>query len=172
MKRCFFFILLVAVVMAGCGKTQSNVAQYKAQAAIDDKIVTNYISQNSLTDTAHKVSDTSGAYYIVINPGSGNDVFTSSTQITVTYVGRLLTTGKIFSRTDTLAGSQNMFTPSYVLGQTILGWQLGVPKIKKGGEVRLLLPSRYAYGPYAQSQFGLPANAILDFDIKLYNVTN
>ncbi|HWD90658.1 MAG TPA: FKBP-type peptidyl-prolyl cis-trans isomerase [Mucilaginibacter sp.] len=167
MNRCFLPILLLAVVIAGCGKTQSDVAQYKAQATIDDKIVTNYISQNNLTDTVHKVSDTSGAYYIVINPGSGNDIFTSSTQVTVSYVGRLLTTGKIFSRTDTSA-----FTPSYVLGQTILGWQLGIPKIKKGGEVRLLLPSRYAYGPYAQQQLGLPANAVLDFDIKLYNITN
>src|ERR1700756_2776749 len=121
MNRCFLAILLVAIVMAGCGKTQSDLAQYKAQAAIDDKIVTNYITQNNLTDTAHKVSDTSGVYYIVINPGSGNDIFTSSTQVTVSYIGRLLTTGKIFSRTDT-----SSFTPSYVLGQVMLGWQLGI----------------------------------------------
>ena len=165
--RWFLPISLIAIVLTGCGKVQSDLAKYKAQAVIDDKIVANYITQNNLTDTAHRVSDTCGVYYIVLNPGSGNDVFTSSTRITVSYVGKQLTTGTVFSRTDS-----SSFTPSYVLGQTILGWQLGIPKIKKGGEVRLLVPSRYAYGPYAQPQLGLPANAILDFDIKLYNITN
>jgi len=167
MKRCFLPILLVAVVVGGCAKPQTDLERYKAQAAVDDKIVTNYISQNNLTDSAQRVSDTCGVYYIVRNPGTGNDVFTSSTQVTVSYVGKLLTTGKVFGRTDSSA-----FTPSYVFGQVILGWRLGIPEIKKGGEVRLLVPSRYAYGPYAQPQLGLPANAVLDFDIKLYNITN
>jgi FKBP-type peptidyl-prolyl cis-trans isomerase FkpA len=79
--------------------------------------------------------------------------------------GRLLTTGAVFTKT-------NQFHPSYILGNVILGWQLGIPKIKNGGIVRLLIPSRYAYGPYPQAQIGLPANAVLDFDIELYNVTN
>jgi len=153
--------------MTGCGKTQSGLAQYRAQAAIDDKIVANYIAQNNLTGVATRVSDTCGVYYMVIDSGQGTNLFTLSTQVTVSYVGKLLSTGRVFGRTDS-----STFTPSYILGQTILGWQLGIPKIEKGGEVRLLVPSRYAYGPYPQSQLGLPANAILDFDIKLYNITN
>src|SRR3569833_1911843 len=167
MKRCFLPILLIVVVMAGCAKPTTDRERYKAQAVIDDKIVANYITANNLTDTAHRVSDTSGVYYIVIKKGSGNDVFTSSTRVTVSYAGRQLGADTVFARTDSSA-----FAPSYVLGQTILGWQLGLPKIKKGGEVRLLVPSRYAYVPVAQKQYGLPANAILDFDIKLYNITN
>jgi FKBP-type peptidyl-prolyl cis-trans isomerase FkpA len=167
MKRCFLPILLMVVVMTGCGKTQSGLAAYRAQAAVDDKIVANYIAQNNLTGVAQKVSDTCGVYYVVINPGQGANLYTLSTQVTVSYAGKLLTTGQVFARTDSSA-----FTPSYTLGQTILGWQLGIPKIQKGGEIRLIVPSRYAYGPYAQSQLNLPANAILDFDIKLYNITN
>jgi FKBP-type peptidyl-prolyl cis-trans isomerase FkpA len=167
MKRCFLPILLVVFVVVGCAKPETDLERYKAQAAIDDKIVAKYITDNNLKDTAHRVSDTCGVYYIVINPGAGNDVFSSASQITVSYVGRQLGADTVFSRTDSSA-----FTPSYVLGQTILGWQLGIPEIKKGGEVRLLVPSRYAYGPYAQKQYGLPANAILDFDIRLYNITN
>jgi FKBP-type peptidyl-prolyl cis-trans isomerase FkpA len=62
----------------------------------------------------------------------------------------------------------------------IRGWQMGIPLVKKGGIVRLLIPSRYAYGPNAQPQLGvtfglkdgLPANAVLDFDIQLYDITN
>jgi FKBP-type peptidyl-prolyl cis-trans isomerase FkpA len=79
--------------------------------------------------------------------------------------GKLLTTGNVFYET-------NLFHPSYVIGQMILGWQLGIPKIKKGGIVRLLIPSRYAYGPYAQTDYNLPVNAILDFTIQVYNITN
>jgi FKBP-type peptidyl-prolyl cis-trans isomerase FkpA len=52
------------------------------------------------------------------------------------------------------------------------GWQLGIPEIKNGGTVTLYLPSRYAYGPYPQPDLGLPANAVLVFQITLYNVTN
>jgi FKBP-type peptidyl-prolyl cis-trans isomerase FkpA len=165
MNKWLLPILLIGVVMTGCGKTQSGVEAYLAQAAKDDKIVANYIAANNLTGIAQKVSDTCGVYYIVLQPGSGNDLFTSSTQVTVGDTGKLLGTTTPFTET-------NNFHPSYVLGQTILGWQLGIPKIKNGGIVRLIIPSRYAYGPYAQAQLGLPANAILDFDIELYDITN
>ncbi len=165
MNKWLLPILLFCVVMAGCGKTQSGLAQYRAQAAIDDKIVANYIAEKNLTGVAKKVNDTAGVYYIVLQQGQGNDLFTTSTQVTVGDTGKLLSTGTIFTQTNT-------FHPSYVLGQVILGWQLGIPKINTGGIVRLLIPSRYAYGPNAQPNLGLPANAILDFDIQLYNVTN
>lgn len=165
MNKWLLPILLFCVAIAGCGKTQSSLAQYRAQAAIDDKIVANYIAENNLTGVAKKVNDTAGVYYIVLQQGQGNDLFTTSTQVTVGDTGKLLSTGKIFTET-------NNFHPSYVLGQMILGWQLGIPKINTGGIVRLLIPSRYAYGPYAQPNLGLPANAILDFDVQLYNVTN
>ncbi len=165
MNKWLLLILPVCVAMAGCAKTQSDLAQYQAQAAKDDKIVANYIAENNLTGVAKKVSDTAGVYYIVLQQGQGNDLFTTSTQVTVGDTGKLLTTGKIFTET-------NNFHPSFVLGQVILGWQLGIPKINTGGIVRLIIPSRYAYGPYAQPGLGLPANAILDFDIQLYNVTN
>ncbi|NNU33756.1 hypothetical protein HK413_05675 [Mucilaginibacter sp. S1162] len=100
-------------------------------------------------------------------------MFTRSTKVTIADTGRLLTTGQLFRQT-------NEFHPSFTLSQVILGWQLGIPKIKKGGIVRLLIPSRYAYGPNPQPTVGveyglkdgLPPNAILDFNIRLYDITN
>jgi FKBP-type peptidyl-prolyl cis-trans isomerase FkpA len=165
MNKWLLLLLIICCGMAGCIKTNNDVAVEKAQAAIDDKLIANYLSDNGLTGIAKKVTDTSGVYYIVLRQGQGNDLYTSSTQITVGDTGRLLTTQKIFTET-------NNFHPSYILGQVILGWRLGIPKINTGGIIRLLIPSRYAYGPYAQPQLGLPANAVLDFDIQLYNVTN
>ena len=165
-------LLLCACVVIcsfyACQKSQLyGSVQYKAQAKIDDSIVSKYIESHGLTGIAKHVrnNDTIGVYYIILDPGSGNTLFTNSTQITVGDTGKLLTTGQTFYAT-------NAFHPSYPLGQVISGWQLGIPEIKTGGEVRLLIPSRYAYGHFAQSDLGLPANAVLDFYIRLYNVTN
>jgi FKBP-type peptidyl-prolyl cis-trans isomerase FkpA len=164
MIRNLFIIVFCMVCFAACKKTALNTGAYKAQAAVDDKIIQDYIAAHSLSAIAKKI-DTSGVYYVVLAPGSGNAIFTNSTQVTVGDTGRLLTTGTVFTET-------NNFHPSFTLGQVILGWQLGIPKIKPGGIVRLLIPSRYAYGPSAQPDLGLPANAILDFDIQLYGITN
>jgi FKBP-type peptidyl-prolyl cis-trans isomerase FkpA len=165
MNRYLLPIWMLCVLVSGCAKTQSNRDVYLAQAAKDDKIVANYIAANNLTAVAQKVSDTCGVYYIILQQGQGNDIFTSSTAVTVGDTGRLLGNSTPFTET-------NEFHPSFILGQVILGWQLGIPKVKRGGTIRLLMPSRYAYGPYAQPQVGLPANAILDFDITLYDITN
>lgn len=165
MSKWLLLILFICCIMPGCTKSSSNLGQYKAQAAIDDKIVSDYIAANGLSGTAKKVTDTSGVYYIIKQLGQGNDLYSSSTQVTVGDTGRLLTTGQVFYQT-------NEFHPSYVLGQMMLGWQLGIPKVKRGGIIRLLVPSRYAYGQFAQKQYNLPANAVLDFDIQVYDITN
>ena len=165
MNKWLLPILFICCVIAGCTKSTGDLEQYKTQAAIDDKIVANYITANNLTGKMLKTADTSGVYYQIIQKGAGNDLYTLSTQVTVGDTGRLLTTGNVFYQT-------NDFHPSYVLQQTILGWQLGIPKVNRGGIVRLLIPSRYAYGPIQQLKIGLPANAILDFTIQVYDITN
>jgi FKBP-type peptidyl-prolyl cis-trans isomerase FkpA len=165
MNKWLLLILFICCVVVGCNKTNTDLGNVKAQAAIDDKIIANYIASNGLTGKALKATDTSGVYYIIKQPGTGNDLFTNSTLVTVGDTGKLLTTGQVFYTT-------NEFHPSYTLGEVMLGWRLGLPKIKKGGIIRLLIPSRYAYGPFPQTNYNLPANAILDFDIQLYNITN
>lgn len=170
------FALFVIGCTAGCTKSSLyGLVQVKAQAKIDDSLISKYIQSHGLTGVAKHVqnNDTIGVYYIVIDPGSGNTLFTNSTQVTVGDTGRLLSTGQLFYET-------NDFHPTYPLGQVIKAWQLGIPEIKTGGEVRLLVPSRYAYSHFAHPELGpgfgltggLPANAVLDFYIRLYNVTN
>jgi FKBP-type peptidyl-prolyl cis-trans isomerase FkpA len=162
MNRILLILLLFSAGISACTKSNVIVAQVKAQAAVDNKLIDNYLSAKGLTATR---VDTTDVRYIIDTPGTGNALFTNSTQVTVGYTGRLLTTGAIFAQT-------NNFHPTYVLGQVIRGWQLGIPQIKPGGTITLFVPSRYAYGPYPQADVGLPANAVLIFDIKLYNVTN
>jgi FKBP-type peptidyl-prolyl cis-trans isomerase FkpA len=162
MNRILLVLLLFSACLCACSKSNDIAAQVRAQGVIDDKIVTNYLTSNGLPINH---VDTSGVCYVIDTLGTGNDLFTSSTQVTLGYTGRLLTTGKVFAQTD-------QFHPTFVLGSVIRGWQLGIPKDKKGGTITLFIPSRYAYGPYAQPGIGLPANAILIFDIKLYDIIN
>ncbi|HEY4326545.1 MAG TPA: FKBP-type peptidyl-prolyl cis-trans isomerase [Mucilaginibacter sp.] len=174
MNRVLLVVLLFSSCLCACSKSNDIPAQVHNQAIIDNKIITDYLTSNGLpinnVDTVSLttgVAAPSGVCYIVDTLGTGNDLITNSTQITVGYTGKILTTGATFAQTDN-------FHPSFVLGQVIRGWQLGIPasKIKKGGVVRLYIPSKYAYGPYAQPGIGLPANAVLFFNIKLYNITN
>ena len=165
MKRYLLSILLIGVLANGCGKVKSDRAKYLEQAAKDDKILSDYIEANGLKNSALKANDTSGVYYIIKQAGTGDDIFTSSTIVTVGDTGKVLGADTTFTQT-------NEFHPSYTLGQVILGWQLGIPRMQRGGIIRLLIPSRYAYGPNAQKNIGLPANAILDFNIQLYDITN
>src|ERR1700749_2706701 len=143
-------LFIIYGLFAGCKKEETDLDKYKAQAAVDDKLISNYIAENHLQDVAKKVTDTSGAYYIVKNAGIGTSLFTNSTQVTVSDTGILLTKGKTFQE-------KRDFPPSFVLRQTILGWILGITKINKGGEVRVILPSSFAFGPFAQPGLGLPA---------------
>jgi FKBP-type peptidyl-prolyl cis-trans isomerase FkpA len=180
MNRILLILGLVFVCCAAaCTKSSLyGPVQAKAQAKIDDSLLSRFIVANHLQGIAKHVqmNDTIGVYFIVLNPGSGQTLFTASTQITVGDTVKLIKndlTEKIFYET-------NDFHPSYSIGGVIRAWQLGVPEILTGGTVRLLVPSRYAYGPYAQPQIGLdslgknglPGNAVLDFYITLYNVTN
>lgn len=166
MNRIFLVLLLFCAALSGCSKSNDVVAQVTAQQTKDIAIIQAYLKSKNITaSSVDSAGVSTGIYYTIDTLGAGNDLFTSSTQVTVGYTGRLLSTGAVFAQTET-------FHPSFVLGQVIRGWQLGIPKCKKGGTITLYLPSHYAYGPYPQTQIGLPANAILIFDITLYNITN
>lgn len=172
MSRALLILLFCCCIITACKKdTGTGAEAERAQAIIDDKIISDYLAANPGLNA--KRIDTTGVFYIVTQPGSGTALFANSTQVTVGYKGRLLTTGQVFIRTDNIH-------PSFVLSTVIKGWRLGIPQIKKGGIVRLLIPSRYAYGPYPQPEVGksydlasgLPASAVLDFDIELFDIIN
>ena len=165
-------LLSLAVCLASCQKSaEFGSVQYAAQAKLDDDSIAQYIQKYGLTGVAKHVqnNDTIGVYYIVINPGQANTLYTTSTQITVGDTCRKL---YLSARKGPVVFATNAFHPTYSLGQLLTCWQLGVPEVGVGGEVELLVPSRYAYGPYPQGDLGLPANAILDFYITVYSVTN
>lgn len=120
------------------------------------KEIEKFIKENNINAT----KDETGLYYEILNPGVGNVTITPNSRVTIKYEGKLLN-GKVF---DNGGGKEQTF----VLGQLISGWQIGLPKIQKGGEIRLLIPPSLGYGDRSAGE--IPANSPLDFNIKLINV--
>ena len=153
-----------ALLLQSCSKTADDSQQVALQLAIDTTIIHNYIVANNLTSVVQK-DKSSGQYYIIDTLGTGSALYTNSTLVTVGYQGYILGSSTAFAQTD-------QYHPSYTFGNMIKGWQYGLPHVKKGGTIRLFVPSGYAYGAYEQPLLGLPANAILYFKIKVYDIIN
>jgi FKBP-type peptidyl-prolyl cis-trans isomerase FkpA len=130
----------------------------RSQAALDNRIIQDFLKRNSLT----AMKDSSGVYYSISNAGSGTGVINRLTTIKAKYTGRLLN-GTVFD-----SSTDGTFTTS--LGSVIPGWQKVVPKLKKGGQMRMFIPSGLGYGTAATGS--IPANSVLDFDIQVDSVGN
>ncbi|MDA9266993.1 FKBP-type peptidyl-prolyl cis-trans isomerase [Salibacteraceae bacterium] len=125
------------------------------QAAIDDKIIKDYIAENSLD-----AEPTGTGLYVVINEeGSGFNPSQNS-NVSVYYKG-YFTDGEVFDET----GREPI---SFKLSQVIQGWQEGIPYFKPGGSGILLIPSALGYG--SDDVGAIPANSVLIFDIDLVTV--
>lgn len=153
MLKTKILVVLFLVVGAFSSCKKENYDPEK-QLAVDEALIKDFITKNSIVAIKHS----SGIYYQVIAPGTGNFNYTGSTQVTVNYEGRLLN-GSIFDKST----SSSTFT----LGGLIPGWQVGIPLIQKGGKIRLLIPSTLAY--MNEPRVGIPANSVLDFTVELIN---
>ncbi|PRY54412.1 FKBP-type peptidyl-prolyl isomerase-like protein [Arcticibacter pallidicorallinus] len=160
MRKLVFVALLFAVIGSSCSKIESY--DMEKQMAIDEKVIKDFIAEKNLANV--KRTD-NGVYYIIEEPGSGDVKYTRSTTIKAKYEGRLLN-GKVFDSSK--KGDKDEFT--FALGDVIPGWQIGIQLIQKGGKIRLLIPSPFAY--QNRGQGSIPANAVLDFDVELLDVTN
>ncbi|MDT3402797.1 FKBP-type peptidyl-prolyl cis-trans isomerase FkpA [Mucilaginibacter terrae] len=167
----FCFAILFTGLFTACNKVDDPAVINTDQVAIDSNLINNYLVRNNLKGKAKRVEnilgrpDTIGVWYIIEKPGTSEPLYSLSSSVTVGYTGKLLTTGKVFSQTGDIH-------PSFVLGEVIRGWRIGLPKVGEGGVIRLFISSAYGYGPYAQPVVGLPANAVLDFTIEVFDVTN
>ena len=115
-----------------------------------------YCAGNGITPTV----DPSGLFYQIMSPGTGATPSATS-KVFITYVGKLVD-GTIFDQ------QSNSSQTGWPLNQLIDGWKVGLPLIKKGGEIKLVVPSSMAYG--CAGYGSIPGNAILYFDITLVDV--
>lgn len=138
-------------MLASC----TNEAPFDAakQARLDDSTIRVYLAAHPDIKT---VKDTSGLYYQVINEGKGTNPTAEST-VTVNYAGKLL-------NGSTFDSGKGFSSP---LAALIPGWQVGIPHVKPGGRLLLIIPSAMGY---ANNEAGsIPPNSVLLFDIDLIN---
>jgi FKBP-type peptidyl-prolyl cis-trans isomerase FkpA len=145
------FSMILALGLTGCSNKDKDDHKCTT-AAEDDANMQSYISTNGITATKHA----SGLYYQIIEPGSGATPTISST-VKANY------TGKFTNNTSFDSG-----TATFPLGNVIAGWQIGIPLIKQGGKIKLIIPPYLAYGCYDYR--GIPGNSVLVFDVELLEV--
>jgi FKBP-type peptidyl-prolyl cis-trans isomerase FkpA len=142
--RKLIYPLVLAFCIAGCKKNN--------QAAIDQNIITSYISAHHLNATA----EPNGLYFVPTLAGSGAYPISTST-VTIYFKG-YLTNDSVFEETNNQPAVFN-------LSSVIPGWTEGIPLIQARGKGTLLIPSALGYG--SQAQPGIPANSVLIYDVTL-----
>lgn len=153
MRKTFLIpFLTLSMWMAGCIKDKT--CQPKTVQS-EDAAMQALVATNGMTATRHS----SGMYYEIVNPGSGATPAINSS-VSVIYVGKLAD-GTVFDQTTNP-------TPLYPVSNFITGWQLGLPLIREGGVIKLVIPSSLAYGC---TQAGtISPNSILYFEVGLVDV--
>jgi FKBP-type peptidyl-prolyl cis-trans isomerase len=154
MKKILFVSVFAGLLFGNNSCSKNEVCKNKS---IDSERgeITAYAAANGITATEHS----SGIFYQVMNPGNGPAPTVYST-VSVKYIGKFLN-GQVFD-------SQTTTPISTLLGQTINGWQLGLPLIQKGGSIKLIIPSSHAYGCTGYGP--IPSHSILYFEIDLVDV--
>ena len=122
---------------------QKDIAQIKAAVAA------------GIIDTIGSVG---GVYYQIVKEGSGDYVHVTDT-VTVFYKGTLLKDGSIFDQTKDKPAR-------FPLQRLIKGWQIGVPKCRVGGTIKIIIPAGIAYGMRTRSK-AIPPNSVLVFEIEV-----
>ena len=104
----------------------------------------------------------SGLVYKVLKEGTGAMPKATDT-VEVHYEGKLIN-GEIFD-----SSLQRGKPVTFPLNQVIKGWTEGVQKVKKGGKIKLVIPSDLAYGTNGAPP-KIPGGATLVFEVELLKI--
>ncbi len=143
MKQTIFTLLLLSTIgLVSCRKTDVNVdiKQY------DKQQIESYISTNGITGMQRDLSggDTTGIYYKTILPGNGVGFeYTDS----ISFVYTIKSFDGLYNSADTILNHYSAYVGQIATTGLPLGLQLMVKNVlKRGGSMRILIPSRLAYG--------------------------
>jgi FKBP-type peptidyl-prolyl cis-trans isomerase FkpA len=155
-----FLLILGITLFTACSKSDTTndnqvtactlKAQYVNDSSLSQRaLMIAFCNNNGITYTLHS----SGILYQIITQGDTAKLNLCNS-LTMTYTGKLMTgiqfdAGKI----------------TYPLKDLIVGWQIAVPFIGKGGKIKMVIPSSLAYGPNANGS--IPANSPLYFEMSV-----
>ena len=164
--RSFLFLLIVLVAgLSSCLDTEvacTKEVSAKNWTTLDQTshqqniaAIDSYLNGKGIV----AIQDVSGLRYTISQAGTGGTPSCLESNITVTYEGRLLSSGAVFDASSTAV--------SFPLNRLIIGWQIAFLKLNKGTKATLYIPAGLAYG--SQAHGGIPANSNLVFDVTLVN---
>lgn len=148
------------IAMVSCKKSTDNVGCTLTESGLvapasEIAILQAYVAATYPAAIQHP----SGFFYEIILPGTGTVTPAVCSNVTVKYAGYL---------TSGLKFDENITGTTFLLGKLIVGWQKGIPLIKKGGSINLYLPPSLGYGNNTVGS--IPANSYLVFNIQLLDV--
>ncbi|MCW3464300.1 FKBP-type peptidyl-prolyl cis-trans isomerase [Chitinophaga nivalis] len=157
MRKVFLLGCLLALVFVACNKKDNPEPPYDPypQYQQDSTNIQAYLKANNIT----ALQDSFGIFYKIVKRGEIKDTVRRTSNVTVGYKGYLLNKTQ-FDGKD---------TASFELPRLIPAWQIALPRIGKGGEIHIYVPSFYGYGTRATGS--IPANSPLVFEIKLHDFT-
>jgi FKBP-type peptidyl-prolyl cis-trans isomerase FkpA len=149
---CVIFSLGILIGSWSCGKTTpGSYSCHDVAPALDST----YLLSFAATHSIHPVRDTNYLFYEIVKKGTGATPLPNS-KIYVRYQGQLMS-GTYFDSTVT--------STRLPLDSLIAGWQIGIPKIQVGGQIKLLIPSALAFGCSGANY--IPGNSPLYFNVYL-----
>lgn len=176
MKQIAFTLLLISVIgLVSCRKkgTELNISQYDSQQ------IQNYMAANGLTGVMKRDmsgGDTTGMYYQPILSGDTTQPLNDTTKVSMVFSLRSFD-GK-YINTDTLENHYCDYIGHITSGGLPAGLRIALLNDLKynGGSMRILIPSRMAYGLYGNGSGStknanshIAGNQCLDYYVHLIN---
>jgi FKBP-type peptidyl-prolyl cis-trans isomerase len=111
---------------------------------------------------------TNSEMYVIIDHATEGQLIVADSAVSLTYKGQLID-GRIFDEAD----AENPYEFTQGQADHIIGWDLGLVRLREGEKARLLIPYQLAYGEAGRTERGLqaiPPYETLLFEIEVLKV--
>ncbi len=158
MRFALVSLFVSSLFLSGCLSDPPVGPTFQEQLDKDKEIINAYLSSKNITGVLTD-PDGNGVRYKVSSEGSGIKPIVDDS-IKIKYTLKLLPSETLIENPTS--------PPTFLLGDLILGWQIGIPLINEGSKATFYIPSGYAYGNVNRN--GIPANSNLIFEVELLKV--
>lgn len=157
-------LILVTGLMLGSCFEEDSVNPYQ-RLQEDILAIDEYLSANPPDEEDVIIRDISGLRMVITEMGTGIVPPTLENIIQVSYVGRILSNGKITQPFEEDDAFTFTLTNKDKGGDVITGWKIALRMMTRGTKARIYLPSLLGYGTAGSGN--IPGNALLVFDLEL-----
>lgn len=157
-------ILLTGLMLTSCFEgTTVNPGQQLQEDIVQ---IDEYLAANPPDDEDIIIRDASGVRMVITEMGTGIIPPTLENIIQVSYVGRVLSNGKIIETPFDQDESYTLtLTTADVGNDVISGWKIALRMMTEGTKAQVFIPSSLAYGRSGSG--AIPGNTILVFELEL-----